>query len=360
MGPSNRVTCILLTSLVLIVGHASIDRLAFAATPPSVCADTDGNGNVTVTDGVLILRAAAELPSTAPEGLSDLNLDGQITVTDGVLALRAAAELPPTLTCPADQARLAQGRTTGILEIGIAAVPAANATAAIAQVGNDCPDGPVTPCPGGGQTLCQPGRVEDQNCREGEVVTNGVILISAGPPITATFDTFSATNLLTSETISSSGGLELRSETGDTVVDGTLTRSSNLLGEFTERLTAVRFVVTQAAPGTPGQPQINLLSGTVSTTVTAGRGAFANVQSIELKIAATTLAVAILDFTTGVPSDIEIIADSTLNLCQPCEVSNNCTEPLACTPCTSDCTGVSSRCSIAFENFAARCVDGLF
>ena len=64
------------------------------------CGDADGNGSVSVTDGVQTLRAAASLPSSRTPARCDVNDDGAVSVTDGVNVLREAAGLAPVLTCP--------------------------------------------------------------------------------------------------------------------------------------------------------------------------------------------------------------------------------------------------------------------
>jgi hypothetical protein len=64
------------------------------------CGDADGNGSVSVTDGVQTLRAAASLPSSCTPVRCDVNDDGAVSVTDGVNVLREAAGLAPPLTCP--------------------------------------------------------------------------------------------------------------------------------------------------------------------------------------------------------------------------------------------------------------------
>lgn len=64
------------------------------------CGDADGNGSVSVTDGVQTLRAAASLPSSCTPARCDVNDDGAVSVTDGVNVLREAAGLAPVLTCP--------------------------------------------------------------------------------------------------------------------------------------------------------------------------------------------------------------------------------------------------------------------
>jgi hypothetical protein len=63
------------------------------------CGDADGNGSVTVTDGVQVLRAAADLSTTCSVSICDVDGNGAITVTDGVNVLRVAAGLLTTLSC---------------------------------------------------------------------------------------------------------------------------------------------------------------------------------------------------------------------------------------------------------------------
>ena len=59
----------------------------------AVCGDADGDGTVTTSDGVRLLRAAAD-GSACPLDGCDLDGNGRVTVTDGVLALKRAAGLP--------------------------------------------------------------------------------------------------------------------------------------------------------------------------------------------------------------------------------------------------------------------------
>jgi hypothetical protein len=68
-----------------------------------VCGDADGDGAVTVNDGVLVLRAAAFLSSSCTPALCDIDVSGDITVADGVIVLRKAAALPITENCVTPQ-----------------------------------------------------------------------------------------------------------------------------------------------------------------------------------------------------------------------------------------------------------------
>ena len=67
---------------------------------PGLCGDADLSGAVTVTDGVQVLRAAADLSSSCTPARCDVDGSGAISVTDGVNVLRAAADLPFTANCP--------------------------------------------------------------------------------------------------------------------------------------------------------------------------------------------------------------------------------------------------------------------
>ncbi len=62
------------------------------------CGDVDGNGSVSVTDGVQTLRAAAGLAS-CEISICDVDGNGVVSVTDGVNVLRQAAGLPGNLQC---------------------------------------------------------------------------------------------------------------------------------------------------------------------------------------------------------------------------------------------------------------------
>lgn len=67
---------------------------------PSVCGDPDESGAVTVTDGVIVLSAAAGLPTDCRPAACDVNGDGGGSVTDGIRVLRVAAGLGDVLDCP--------------------------------------------------------------------------------------------------------------------------------------------------------------------------------------------------------------------------------------------------------------------
>jgi hypothetical protein len=65
-----------------------------------VCGDADASGTVSVTDGVIVLSAAAGLPNSCTPQRCDVDGSGAVTVTDGVHVLRAAAGLDTPNACP--------------------------------------------------------------------------------------------------------------------------------------------------------------------------------------------------------------------------------------------------------------------
>jgi hypothetical protein len=72
------------------------------STPGFVCGDADGNGTVSVTDGVQALRMAAGLTSTCTLARCDVDGNGEVTVSDGVNVLRRAAGLSGADACVAN------------------------------------------------------------------------------------------------------------------------------------------------------------------------------------------------------------------------------------------------------------------
>ena len=71
-----------------------------------LCGDVDDSKTVTVTDGVQVLRAAAELSSDCTLPICDADVNGEIGVTDGVIVLRKAAGLTITEDCIPDDGRI--------------------------------------------------------------------------------------------------------------------------------------------------------------------------------------------------------------------------------------------------------------
>jgi hypothetical protein len=89
-------------TLACLAAAATIAVLAATALAATFeeCGDADASGSRTVTDGVLVLRTAAELTGgCAVASRCDVDGSGEISVTDGVAALRLAAGLDAPLAC---------------------------------------------------------------------------------------------------------------------------------------------------------------------------------------------------------------------------------------------------------------------
>lgn len=64
------------------------------------CGDANGDGEVTVSDGVLVLRAAAGLVTPCTPEACDADRSGTVSISDGVNVLRHAAGLASTCAAP--------------------------------------------------------------------------------------------------------------------------------------------------------------------------------------------------------------------------------------------------------------------
>jgi hypothetical protein len=127
--------------------------LGGVARAQSFC-DVDGDGKITDTDGVNVLRAAAALSSGCTLALCDVDSDGQITDTDGVNVLRAAGALASACDdpVPPDGPEVTEfvtgvqsaGGTPAALRIGVAPIPGPNAPTTITDL-----DGSNEVSPGG-------------------------------------------------------------------------------------------------------------------------------------------------------------------------------------------------------------------
>jgi hypothetical protein len=130
----------LVFTAVLMLGAATVAQA-------QVCGDATGDGEVTDTDGVQILRAAAQLSSDCTLGPCDINGDGEITDTDGVLALRKAAQLPIEENCDlggGGQAAVEMATDDVVPFFGLVVPQFPGIEAAAAGIGvevDDCPEG---------------------------------------------------------------------------------------------------------------------------------------------------------------------------------------------------------------------------
>ncbi len=132
----------------------------------AVCGDANGDGDVTVSDGVQALRAAAGLSSVCTEDC-DVDGSGNVTITDGVNILRSAAGLTSVQNCPGEDDRVSSliGHTLDIF----------GALVKVGAVG-PTPAGSISPCdnPDGGFQQTSDGFVFD-DCEFGEVSFTGFL-----------------------------------------------------------------------------------------------------------------------------------------------------------------------------------------
>ncbi|MCC6849028.1 MAG: hypothetical protein IT294_11050 [Deltaproteobacteria bacterium] len=158
----------------LIAGTLLLGAILAADASAQTCGDADGNGVVTVTDGVQTLRGAAGLSSACSEHAASCDVDGSgsTTVSDGVNVLRKAAGITIDERCPGggdDVADVAQvtDALLPFLVLGLEEVPTVDLSAASAlrpAATEDCEDG-------GSRTTTQEGlgvRVAFAGCRVSE------------------------------------------------------------------------------------------------------------------------------------------------------------------------------------------------
>ena len=88
------------TLTVSVPGATATAPTPAATAGPNVCGDPDESGAVNVTDGVIVLSAAADLDTECTPATCDVDGSGTVTVTDGIVVLRVAAGLAETLDCP--------------------------------------------------------------------------------------------------------------------------------------------------------------------------------------------------------------------------------------------------------------------
>lgn len=307
--------------------------LATARGADAQCGDANRTGSVTVSDGVLVLRAAAQLPANCPQERCDMNLDDQVTVTDGVLALRVAAGVPGTKTaCSSVQAGAMFGALQKNMSFGNVASPAGRALGA----------GTSSACPDGGSQIDDGVTVTFFDCQDGDFVTNGSISFTEldVDVVEVTYDTVDFV-ISTGEVFATAGFLDF-SFFDETQVDGELQYSSSVFGDYVSTYSEVLLDGDFVA-----------FSGQVTTDITAGADAFANVSEVLTVIFSETLARIAVTYVNG-DFDIFTLADG---LCEPC--SSGCGNPnLTCLSCIDDCSNSSARCGIDFDFL--DCGDGFF
>ncbi len=217
--------------VVIVVSAVALWSVAAAGSASAqVCGDADGNGSVTVTDGVQVLRSGAGLSSSCTERANSCDVDGSggTTVTDGVNVLRKAAGLAITEACPSGGGNGDVQEVTDIvvpfLVLGLSELRNVSPTSADVRPAatEDCEDG-------GSRTTEQSGAtasVTFNACKVSEpglggYQLDGEIQAQLGIPTSTIFFEFQVTNLTTSEQVDFDGSLQGTARLqGGFVVDG--------------------------------------------------------------------------------------------------------------------------------------------
>lgn len=328
-----RITTIIAAALAASVCIGSRPALA------AVCGDANGNGTVTVTDGVQMLRSAVGL-SGCELKICDLTLDGRMTVTDGVLALRKAANLPADASCIEEQIDQQVARVDAFLDIGLGALPAVTGRARAAQ---------TIPCADGGVEIVTETAIQDIDCRNGTFVSNGTIFFEpfGEDTVVASTNGFRLVNLANGAELVSTGSLDIVFDGSSVTFNGAIDRVSNVVGSFTD-------VFTDVVTDENGVAYL----GEVITNVTNGVGLFRNLRALRTNYLGGTALLVGVEFTNGVFEGV-IRDGDVIGLCNQCTTSDDCDAILGCFPCQSDCTGAPFRCSVRLD-LTADCGDGQF
>jgi hypothetical protein len=183
-----------------------------------VCGDANGDGNVSVSDGVQTLRAAAGLGSQCDTDC-DIDGSGAITVSDGVNVLRKAAGLAVTDACPGgDPVSSLIGHTIDVF----------GPITKVGAVGGAAAAGTSSPCdnPEGGFQQNADGFIFD-DCRIGNVSFTGFLGRSAS---TLSFDNLAVTR--NGDVLTLVGSLNVGDAGGNPELNGVLNGDSRVLGAY--------------------------------------------------------------------------------------------------------------------------------
>jgi hypothetical protein len=217
--------------LGIVMAAAALWSVAAAGSVSAqVCGDADGNGNVTVTDGVQTLRSAAGLSSSCSEHANSCDVDGSggTTVTDGVNVLRKAAGLTITEACPSGggvgDAQEVSDIVVPFLALGLSELRNVSPTSADVRPAatEDCEDGGTRTTDQSGATAS----VTFNACKVsepglGSFQFDGQIVAQLGIPTSTISFEFHVTNLATSEQVDFDGSLQGTARIqGGFVVDG--------------------------------------------------------------------------------------------------------------------------------------------
>lgn len=214
MSPLWKHSVITLAALLVLSSTASAQ----------ICGDADNNGQVSVTDGVQALRAAATLPSGCTLATCDIDGSGSVTVTDGVNILRKAAALPVTDNCPGGSV------DAQVEELLNNTLPIFGQ---LTKVGGGAQIAESLPCDNDGGFIDiddETGEITFVNCLLGTLIYEGSL--SADQSGNTVFFEISFTDVTTDEFFSFFGDLTFRATPNGGVIAGSLDVSFEDLGEI--------------------------------------------------------------------------------------------------------------------------------
>ncbi len=205
------------------------------ATPAAaqICGDATSDGQVTVTDGVQALRAAAGLSNSCGDGC-DVDGNGTITVTDGVNILRKAAGLGIVEACDftTEEANSVVTPSLSIFD-GITKIPGVGSASieSAATTASPCEnDGTIQTSIG---TTGAASTVTFTNCQiKGSIFDGVVARVALGSGFELSFQDFMITHLKTGKSITHNGQLSVTFTNNGKLISGTLNNDSTARGMF--------------------------------------------------------------------------------------------------------------------------------
>jgi len=229
--------------LRLAVWGSVLGLLMMASAVPALaqtCGDADGNDDVTVSDGVQALRAAAELSSIC-DAACDVDGSGAVTVSDGVNILRKAAGLPINEACDftTQEANEVVNPSQSVFD-AMTKIPGVAGASAFAAAVTPAPE-----CDNDGTIVVQPTTnnaiiVTFTNCQIGGAILDGQIArVNVADGFALGFGDLEITRVATGKSLTFNGQLSVRKETLGARINGTLNVESSNAGAFSINFTRI-------------------------------------------------------------------------------------------------------------------------
>jgi hypothetical protein len=203
------------------------------------CGDADANGNVTVSDGVQALRAAAALSSICAAAC-DVDGNGAVTVSDGVSILRKSAGLAINEACDftGEEANAVVDPSLSVFD-GMTKIPGIGGASAFAAAGPDCDnDGTVQLQQSNNAVV-----LTFTNCQIGGNILDGQISrVVLGDRFALGFEDFEITRTKTGRSLTFDGQLGIADENQGTRINGTLAVASSEGAAFSLNFTRILLI----------------------------------------------------------------------------------------------------------------------